>query len=82
MAKSLSDWVMTLMPSLTGVLQAVMVRSTPSTSTAQTRQAPVGDTFSSQQRVGIFMPSWLAASRMVVPAGTVTFLPSIVRLTI
>ncbi len=48
-----SDWVVTTIPSLTGVLQAVMVRSIPSISTAQTRQAPVGETFCSQQRVGM-----------------------------
>jgi hypothetical protein len=75
------DWVVTLIPSLTGVLHAVMVRSTPSTSTAQTRQAPVGDTFCNQQSVGILIPSWAAASRMVIPFGTVMFLPSIVKLT-
>src|SRR5689334_24151999 len=81
-AARFSDWVVTTIPSLTGVLQAVMLRSTPSTSTAHIRQAPVGEIFCSQQRVGMVMPSCRAASRMVVPAGTLIFLPSIVKLTI
>jgi hypothetical protein len=41
----------------------------------------VGETFCSQQRVGIVIPTVAAASRMVVPAGTWTLCPSIVRLT-
>ncbi len=78
---SCSDRVVTLIPSLTGVLQAVMGRPTPSISTAQMRQAPVGETFLSQQRVGILIPSRAAASRMVVSSSTAMFLPSIVRVT-
>ncbi len=73
--------VVTTIPSLTGVLQAVMNRSTPSISTTQMRQAPVVETFFNQQSVGILIPNSMAASRMVVPAGTCICLPSIVSVT-
>src|SRR6056297_666472 len=82
MTARLWDWVVTTIPSLTGVLQAVMGRSTPSTSTAQIRHAPVGETFCNQHRVGMAISSFRAASRIVVAAGTLTVLPSIVKLTI
>jgi hypothetical protein len=57
MATSCSDWVVTRIPSFTGVLQAVMGRPTPSIPTAQMRQAPVGETFLRKQRVGILIPN-------------------------
>jgi len=74
--------ILQIAPSLTGVLQAVMKRSTPSTLTTQIRQAPVVETFFSQQRVGILMPSFAAASRIVAPTGTVTCVPSMVNVAV
>ena len=55
----------------------------PSISTAQMRQAPVGETFCSQQRVGMVIPDCRQPLReSSSPSATVTFLPSIVRQTI
>ena len=82
MASSSGVLVTTTMPSLTGVLQAVIGRSTPSTLTTQTRQAPVVETFFNQQSVGIFIPNSLAASRIVALTGTVTCVPLMVNVAV
>src|SRR3954471_2558687 len=46
------------------------------------RQTPTGSYRSSWQRTGISMPMSFAACQIVVPSGTVTSRPSIVRLTV
>src|SRR5579871_4763133 len=57
------------------------VRTRPPASTRQTRQTPTGVSFCWWHNVGMGMPFKRAASKTVVPAGTVTATPSIVRLT-
>ncbi len=49
----------------------------PSNSTTHTRQALTGVRLSRKQSVGVSMPSFLAASRMVEPSATETASPSI-----
>src|SRR5271163_5156553 len=49
----------------------------PSSSTTQTRQTLTGVRLSKKQSVGVSIPSFLAASRMVEPSGTETGSPSI-----
>src|SRR5580658_5181197 len=63
-----------------GRMQAA-VRTRPPASTTQTRQTPTGVSFCWWHKVGIKTPFKRAASKTVVPAGTVTAFPSIVRLT-
>ena len=69
------------MPSTATVLQAVIGLSIPAISTTQIRQAPVGETFFRKQRVGILIPTFSAAARIVAPFSICTSLPSIFRLT-
>ena len=49
----------------------------PSSSTTQTRQTLTGVRVSRKQSVGVSIPSFLAASRIVAPSGTETDWPSI-----
>ena len=74
-------WVVMSMPSVTGVQQARGMRGWPAIWTMHMPQAAVGSRSSSLQRVGILTCTWRAASRMVVPAGTVTGRPLILKLT-
>ena len=71
--------VETFMPSATGIEQEATRFRAPSTSTMQTRQAPIACNPSTKQSVGIRMPTFLAAARIVVPSGTSTEILLIVR---
>ena len=73
-----SDSVWSVMPSRSSVAQAGMRLGRPSTSTTQSRHDAAGLSVSWWQRVGMSMPRSRAASRIVVPAGTVTSKPSMV----
>src|SRR5580698_6295078 len=57
------------------------VRTRPPASTTQTRHTPAGVSFCWWHNVGMRIPFTRAASKTVVPAGTVTASPSMVRLT-
>ena len=60
-SRTLPELVFTTIPSVAGWLhEATSVRA-PSTSTRQTRQAPMDWTSSRKQRVGIFTPACRAA---------------------
>jgi hypothetical protein len=74
-----SEFVCTFMPSVASRTHAAANTRSP-TSTTHMRQTPTGRRRGSWQRDGISIPSSLAASHIVVPAGTVTSQPSIVRL--
>ena len=77
-----SDSVQTTMPSRAGVLQAVSRLTSPSTSQEHILQSPYSLQFmqcfagsrsrSSVQKVGMKIPSFLAACRMVLPSFTST----------
>src|SRR5262245_7831021 len=54
-------------------------RTRPPTSTTHMRQTPTGRRRGEWQRAGMAIPSWRAASQIVVPAETVTPWPSIVN---
>ena len=58
------------MPSSAALLHAGTSFSNPSTSTAQTRQAPISLSPFKKHRCGIAMWFIWAASRIVVPSGT------------
>ena len=73
--------VVTSMPSTTGVQQARGMRGWPAICTIHRPQAAVGSRSSSLHRVGIFTCTCRAASRMVVPARTVTSRPLILSVT-
>src|SRR3954464_9712015 len=73
--------VFTSMPSSHGRTHAAAYTRAP-TSTTHMRQTPTGSYRSSWQRTGISMPMSFAACQIVVPSGTVTSRPSIVRLTV
>src|ERR1039458_4298551 len=65
------------MPSCTGGGQAGNRRLRPGTSTMHRRHAPPGELFSSQQRVGIYLPLARATCRIVWPSCAATYSPSI-----
>ena len=67
--------------SLNGVVQLAGVPRIPSTSTRHRRHDPKALTLSVAQRLGIEPPLLAAARITLVPAGTVTLRPSMVRLT-
>ena len=67
-----SDSVCSTMPSSSSVAQAGRRLGRPSTSTTQSRHDAAGASVGWWHRVGMSMPRSFAASRMVVPAGTVT----------
>ena len=79
--RTFSVWVLTLMGEVTGKAQAAWSVRIPSTSTEQTRQTPATQRSGWWQRVGIWAPILRAASRMVVPRGTFTSCPSMLRVT-
>src|SRR5690606_9664376 len=69
----------TFIPSVTGVVQAVIIL--PFTFTVQTRQEPLGVIPSTWHNVGIKMPLAFAAARIEAPFSAVHSLPSIVNFT-
>src|SRR5271157_2182184 len=73
---SFSDWVVTLMPSCTGVVQAGSSRPIPDTSTMHSRHAPTAGMFSIQHSVGMYFPPARATSRIVCPSRAATYSPS------
>ncbi len=70
------------MPGATGVVQEAGVPLRPSISTRQRRQEPKALMLSVAQSLGIWLPTSIAARMIEVPAGTVTFAPSIVSSTV
>src|SRR6266702_1647917 len=79
---SRSLWVCTTRPGITGVVQEAGVPARPSISTTQSRQEPNASTMSVAQSFGIWWPASIAARMIEVPSGTVTWLPSMVSVTI
>src|ERR1700689_495119 len=77
----LSFWVVTFMPSATGVVQEAGKPFMPSTCTRHMRQEPKASSRSVAHSLGIDMPASAAARSTEVPAGTVTSRPSMLRLT-
>jgi hypothetical protein len=73
--------VVTIMPSAAGVVQEAGVPARPSISTRHMRQEPNAFTLSVAQSFGTLMSAIIAARMIEVPAGTVTGLPSMVRVT-
>jgi hypothetical protein len=81
--KAFSPRVLTVIPSATGVVQAVTGASLPSTSTKQRRQEAKGSFLSRiAHRLGIYTPLSRAAHRTFSPGAALSFLPSIVRETL
>ena len=77
------EWVSTSMPSVSGVAQdSIRPPRLPRISTVQMRHDPQARSSGWKQRLGISMPAMRAASRMTVPAGTVTSCPLMVPVTI
>src|SRR6266852_410344 len=74
------DWVVTTMPSATLVAHAGISFAWPSTETRQMRQLPTIGRVGYQQRVGISMPAFRAASRIVWPSDALRERPSTLRL--
>ena len=72
-----SESVFIFIPGSTFREQAGTNTREPSSSTTHTRQTFTGVRFSRKQSVGVSMPSWRAASRIVAPSGTETLFPSI-----
>ncbi|GJE59734.1 hypothetical protein MPOCJGCO_1836 [Methylobacterium trifolii] len=70
------------MPFSAGVVQEAGVPRRPSISTRHRRQEPNGSRESVAQSFGICVPAFMAAAMTEVPAGTVTLIPSMVRLTV
>src|SRR5262249_34837078 len=60
-------------------MHAAWATRAPLTSTAHTRQTATGCSRGSWQSTGMAIPDWRAASQIVVPSGTVTVCPSMVR---
>ena len=73
--------VETVIPSSHGRTQAA-AKARPPTSTTHIRHTPTGSNRSSWHSTGMSMPASRAAVQMVVPSGTVTARPSIVRSTV
>src|SRR3954470_18405603 len=86
-ATSLVTWVLTTMPSATGIVHEAcglgIGRPLPAsgTSTRHCRQAPTGSRSGWSQKRGICTPTCSAARMISVPAGTLTWTPSIVSVT-
>ena len=74
-------WVVTRMPSATGVVQEDGVPRMPSTSTRHIRQEPQGSTISVAQSFGIGRSITEAACITELPSGTLTSTPSIQSVT-
>src|SRR5450432_616746 len=72
------DSVVTFCPSAACVAHDATSLGVPSTETRQMRQFPTIGSFGYQHSVGTATPIDRAASRIVVPSGTVTSRPSIV----
>src|SRR6056297_218357 len=82
MRRSSLVWVLIRIPDRASVIHARLYPGSPSTSTMHIPQVPSGVISSCLHRVGISIPAFSAASRMVVPVSTCTALLSIVRLSI
>ena len=86
-ATSLVTWVLTTMPSATGIVQDAwgfgIGRPLPAsgTSTRHCRQAPTGSSSGWSQNRGIWTPTCSAARMIRVPTGTLTWTPSMVSVT-
>ena len=86
-ATSLVAWVLTTMPSATGMVQEAcglgIGRPLPAsgTSTRHCRQAPTGSSSGWSQKRGIWTPTCSAARITSVPGGTLTWTPSMVSVT-
>ena len=80
--RTFSDWVRTTMPSATGVVQEAGRPRRPSISTTQRRQEPKASMLSVAQSFGTAMPASADARITLVPSGTVTSKPSMVRVTL
>ena len=76
-SRTRSESVRTFMPSSAFREHAGASTRAPSSSTTHTRHTFSGVRFSRKHSVGVSMPRRRAASRIVPPSGTVTFLPSI-----
>jgi hypothetical protein len=74
--------VRTLIPGATGVVQDDGVPARPSISTKHRRHEPNASNMSVAQSLGICVPISMAARMIDVPSGTVTDMPSIVRVTV
>ena len=74
--------VNTSMPSFTGYTHAATSERAPLTSTMHMRHAPIWLMSFKKQRVGMSIPASLAASRIVLPAGTSQAMPLILMFTI
>ena len=70
------------MPAATGVVHEAGVPPLPSISTRQSRQEPNASSISVAHSFGISVPASIAARMIDVPSGTVTCLPSMVRVTV
>src|SRR3546814_16420139 len=70
------------MPSATGVVQEAGVPARPAISTRQSRQEPKASTISVAHSLGTWMPASIEARITEVPSGTVTLMPSTVRVTV
>src|SRR5215212_5660873 len=81
-ATSEVTWVLTSMPSVTVVVQAVSGLRWPATSTRHWRQAPRGASSRWSQNRGTIVPRRSAARMTSVPGGTSSSVPSMVTLTV
>src|SRR5919112_3081510 len=83
-ARAISEltWVLTSMPSVTVVVQAVSGLRWPMTSTRHCRQAPRGASSRWSQNRGTIVPSCSAARITSVPGGTSSSWPSMVTFTV
>ena len=82
LATSEVTWVLTTMPSVTVVVQAVSGLRWPATSTRHCRQAPRGASSRWSQNRGTIVPSCSAARITSVPGGTSSSVSSMVIFTV
>ena len=82
LATSEVSWVLTTMPSVTVVVQAVSGLRWPATSTRHWRQAPRGASSRWSQKRGTIVPSCSAARITSVPGGTSSSVSSMVIFTV
>ncbi len=75
------SWVRTTMSAVTVVVQEATGLRWPSTSTMHCRQAPTGSSSGWSQNRGISIPRSSAARMINIPFGTLTAMPSMVRVT-
>src|ERR671917_1833120 len=80
-ATGLVSWVLTTIPSVTGMVQDATGLRWPSTSTRHCRQAPTGSSSGWSQKPGVCTPVCSAARMISVPLGTATSKPSMVQWT-